>query len=213
MKRTMIPLLLALALPVGAAEPDEEALDAWLERQGQIKTWSADVVQTRRLRSLTRALQSRGRVWFVRPNRFRWEIGREQGSPPRTIAVRTGEELLVAYPRLEHVERYRYDEQQDPGLRQALDLLEVGLPADPQAFHARYELLRGEQSEGVWRFELEPRHEEARRLIERVRLEVATEDSRLLATELVFANGSELRNEFSNHRLDPDLPDDLFAIE
>lgn len=205
----MIALPLAMALPAAAAEPGEEALDAWLERQGRIETWSADVVQTRKLKALTRPLESRGRVWFVRPNRFRWELG----SPPRTIAVRTGEELRVAYPRLGVVERYRYDDRQDPALRHALDLLEVGLPADPQAFRARYELVRGEQSEGAWRFELVPRQEEARRLIERVRLEVATGDSRLLATELVFPDGSQLRNDFSNHQLDPDLPDDLFEIE
>ncbi len=192
-------------LPAGTA-----ALDQWLERQADIDTWSADVLQIRSLKSLSKPLKSSGHVWFEQPNRFRWELG----NPPSTIAVRAGDQLVVAYPRLGQVEHYVYGEQANPALRQAMALLEVGLPANPQAFHDRYELLDAKHidTDSGWRFELRPRNEAARQLIERMNLEVSTQDSRLLATELVFPDGSTMRNEFSHYEINPKLPDDIFNL-
>lgn len=202
-------LICVAAAARGVSAAGSAALDRWLERQAVLETWSARVEQTRTLKSLARPLVSEGQVWFAQPNRFRWELG----DPPRTIAVRAGDGLVVAYPRLGQVERYAYGEQEDPALRQALALLEVGLPADPEAFHARYELLEAERDGSAWRFTLQPRETQARRLLERVVLEISAEDSRLLATELDFPDESVMRNEFSGHRLDPELPADLFELD
>lgn len=201
--------LLTFANAFGEDAAGTASLDGWLEQQAQIKSWSADVLQTRKLESLSHPLRSEGRVWFVQPNWFRWELG----SPPRTIAVRSGDELVVAYPRLKRVERYSYHDQEDPSLRQALALLEVGLPSDPAAFRARYELTSTHRVADTMEFELQPADAAARRLIEAIRLEVGAVDMRLLATELVFPDGSKLRNEFSNYRLDPPLDPDLFSTE
>lgn len=185
------------------------SLDGWLVKQAMLKSWSADVLQTRTLESLSKPLRSEGRVWFVQPNRFRWELG----DPPRTIAVRTGEELVVAYPRLKRVERYRYEDQDDAALSQALALLEVGLPSDPETFKQRYELLSSERVADTMAFELRPAAAEARRLIERIRLDVGADDLRLRATELVFPDGSRLRNEFSNYSRDSDVDPRLFSTD
>src|SRR5258705_11010675 len=89
-----------------AVEPSQ-LVNSWLDAQTDIQTWSADVVQTRNLKSLTTPLTARGRVWFAAPNRFRWEIG----DPPQTIAVRKTEEMLVIYPRLKRAERFPLDLQ------------------------------------------------------------------------------------------------------
>ena len=78
------------------------ALNAWLNAQTNIQTWSAEVIQTRALKSLTQPLIAKGRVWFAAPNRFRWELG----DPPQTIAVRQPEQMLVIYPRLKRAEKY-----------------------------------------------------------------------------------------------------------
>lgn len=197
-------------LQAAAQEGDPRAmLDTWLEKQAQIRTWSADVVQSRKLKSLVHPLVSRGRVWFARPNRFRWQLG----DPPRTIAVRTARELVVVYPRLKQVERYSLDDTIDPAWREALALLEVGFPSDPDQFHARYELLSASASDTAWRFELRPAAPEARRLIERVRLEASRKDFTLLATELEFPDGSTMRNQFSEHRLNAELDPSIFQVD
>src|SRR4051812_40808007 len=85
-------LLLSLSLGCFCAQAaDAFPVSAWLAAQTNLQTWSADLTQTRRLKTLTQPLTSTGHVWFVAPNQFRWEIG----SPAQTIAVRAGEEMLV----------------------------------------------------------------------------------------------------------------------
>ena len=201
-------LLTANQVSAQAGDPTK-MLDAWLEKQAQVKSWSADVVQSRKLQALVHALESRGRVWFVQPNRFRWQLG----DPPRTIAVRTEHELVVSYPRLKQLERYPLNDAIDPSWRQALALLEVGFPSDPERFHAAYELLSAIAMDQVWQFELRPSAEAALRLIERVRIEVSSEDFTLLTTELQFPDGSTMRNTFTRHELNIDLDKALFDID
>jgi len=203
-------LLLLIAHPAFAgADPSRQFLDAWLAQQAQAKTWSADVVQIRKLKSLVRPLESKGRVWFRQPNRFRWQLG----EPPRTIAVRTADKLVVVYPRLKQIEQYPIGDAIDPSWKQVLALLEVGFPSDPEAFHARYELLQAERIGQVWHFELRPADRQARRLLEKIRIEVSINDLTLLATELVFPGGSTMRNQFSGHQFNLDLDEALFKVE
>src|SRR6266478_607873 len=59
-------------------------LGAWLNSQTNIQTWSAELIQTRALKSLAQPLTATGHVWFAAPNRFRWELG----NPAQTIALR-----------------------------------------------------------------------------------------------------------------------------
>jgi len=188
---------------------EESGLDTWLEAQLEIEAWAADVVQVRRLRGLTRPLESEGKVWFLRPDRFRWQLG----EPPRTLAVRDAEGLVIAYPQLERAERYGLSDEIDTSWQHALALLDVGFPSDPESFRARYELLGAEELEVGMRYELRPASEEARRLIDKVWLEIAEDGQRLLATELGFPDGSTMRNEFENHDFEPEIGDGLFEIE
>ena len=202
-------LFLLVSLPLQSDATDsrvEGALEHWLEQQAQITTWTADVVQIRKLKSLARPLEARGKVWFAHPNRFRWTMG----NPPRTIAVRTETELLVVYPRFKRVEQYPVGNVANPAWKQALALLEVGFPSDAAAFRERYELLSGTSDHQAWRFELQPVDKEARRLLKKVRLEVSSDAYVLMATELVFPDGSIMRNQFSGHQLNPDVAPAIF---
>jgi outer membrane lipoprotein-sorting protein len=201
-------LLLPLLVSAEVSEA-QRFLESWLAKQAQVTSWAADVVQTRKLKSLVRPLQSRGRVWVRSPNRFRWQLG----EPPRTIAVRTDTELQIVYPLLRRVERYNLTETLDPSWRQVLALLELGLPSKPSEFYARYELVAAEPTSDGWRFELRPVATDARRFIDRVRLEVAKQDATIRANELVFADGSSMRTEFTNHQLNPALDEALFKVE
>jgi outer membrane lipoprotein-sorting protein len=201
-------LLLFLFAPEvrAAAESSEEFIKAWLVQQAEVKTWSADVVQIRKLKSLVRPLKSKGQVWFEQPNRFRWQLG----TPPRTIALRKEDELLIIYPRFKQVERYSTGEDVDPAWKQVLALLEVGFPSSEEAFFAQYELRSTQRTKKAWKFELRPAAEAARRLLDRVWVEVSRRDFSLMATELVFPDGSTMRNEFFHRRLNPDLEEGLF---
>jgi outer membrane lipoprotein-sorting protein len=194
---------------VEAGDTPDQVMEAWLKRQASLRSWSADVLQTRTLKSLARPLQTPGQVWFMQPNRFRWQLG----DPPRTIAIRTQEELAVIYPRLKQVERYPSSDDLDSSWRQVLALLEVGFPSDTESFRARYDLISGIRSGEIWRFKLRPSDMEAQRLLEQILIEVSAEDFTLLATELIFPDGSTMRNQFSGHRFNPSLDEMQFELQ
>lgn len=208
MRLLPIFFLLLASTPL-AAEDAEHLVERWLAKQAEVKTWSAEVTQKRKLRSLARPIESKGEVFFAQPNRFRWQLG----TPPRTIAVRTEGELLVAYPRLKQLERYPMTGELDPSWQQVLALLEVGFPSDVKTFNAAYEVVSAEAIDAGFRLVLRPASKEARRLIETVRLELSGEDFELLSTELEFPDGSTLRNDFSAQRRNPELDESVFAIE
>ena len=100
------------------------ALTAWLAGQTNIRSWSSDFVQTRRLKSLTQPLTASSHMWFAAPNRFRWELGR----PAQTIAVRAPDELLIFYPQLKRVEKFPLNAAKPGPCGDALSLLEAGFP-------------------------------------------------------------------------------------
>ena len=136
MKRALIDvgliMLAMLAARISAAELNAETT-GWLAAQTNIQTWSAEFVQTRSLKSLTKPLTATGRVWFSAPNRFRWELGQ----PPQTIAVRAPDEMLIFYPKLKRVERFPLTKQAAGQWRDALALLEAGFPRSRSGYGAR----------------------------------------------------------------------------
>src|SRR6266478_1010237 len=76
--------IVVLLFPLAEAVAADALLTAWFNAQTNVQSWSAEVIQTRSLKTLTQPLIAHGRVWFAAPNRFRWEIG----TPAKTIAVR-----------------------------------------------------------------------------------------------------------------------------
>src|SRR5437867_9672206 len=101
-------------------------LGAWLNSQTNIQTWSAEVIQTRALKSLTQPLTATGRVWFAAPNRFRWQLG----NPPQTIALRQPQQMLVIYPKLKRAKKNPLSRDHTGAWTETLPLLDDSLPRD-----------------------------------------------------------------------------------
>lgn len=182
-------------------------LSAWLSAQTNLQTWSADVVQTRALKTLAQPLTARGQVWFAAPNRFRWELT----SPSPTIAVRQPDQVLVIYPKLKRAERYPLQGDQAGPWKDALALLEAGFPRSEAEIQTRFNVVSQSVSNAVLEVVLQPKAPSARRLMPEMRISVATNDFTLRSTELQFADGSTMRNDFRNAKLNPKLEDELFA--
>lgn len=197
--------LLLVAFAVAAR--GEDALDRWLARQGEVHAWTAEFRQTRALAVLKEPLVARGHVWFAEPNRFRWELGQ----PPQTVAIRGAKELVVLYPRLRRADRLTLDGNRGP-MRDALALLEAGFPRRRADLEERFVIRSlAESGPDLWRLVLQPRSAEARRLMESITLEFAVAESGPRNTELRFADGTVLRNDFSQPQANPALADDWFA--
>ncbi|MGE3310787.1 MAG: outer membrane lipoprotein carrier protein LolA [Limisphaerales bacterium] len=206
----------ALASAFASASPNEPAkptpprdiLGEWLNHQGAVRTWTAAFVQTRSLKTLTQPLKSEGRVWFAAPDRFRWEIGR----PAQTIAVRQVDSVIVHYPRLNRAERYPADAGGTGPWAQMLSLLEAGFPRGRADLDKRFTLVSESSTNGLVTLELRPRSASVRRMLPTFRVVLFEADASLRATELVFADGSSLRNEFSETQTNPVLPDGTFEV-
>ncbi len=184
-------------LGVGAGEV-EGVLQGWLARQAGWRTWTAECVQTRTVPTLVQPLVTTGRVWYAAPDRFRWELGQ----PAQTIAVRAGDGLTLVYPRLRRAERYPLGEGAPGAWRETLALLEAGFPRDRAQLERQFRLLTMAETNGVWTLAWQPVSVAARRFITEVRVGLATNDYGLRATELVFADGSRMHNEFRGARAD-----------
>lgn len=179
---------------------------SWLESQTNLTTWSADVIQTRTLQSLVQPLTATGHVWFAAPNLFRWQLG----DPPRTIAVRQPHQMLIIYPRLKRIELFPLDDHTAGPWRDALALIEAGFPRDADDLQSRFRLLGVESSTNLHHINLQPAIPSARRLMPRITVYLTPDPLSLHATELEFADGSSMRNVFTNATRNPTLDPDLF---
>lgn len=187
-------------ISLGAAEVNP-LLSHWLSAQTNLHSWSADVLQTRTLKALSQPLIARGHVWFTEPNLFRWELG----EPAQTIAVRQPAEMLVIYPRLKRAERYLLDVNVAGPWRDALTLLEAGFPRNQADLEARFKILSVTNSGDTGEVALQPKSAAARRMMPEIKIMFGVNDSSLRATELKFADGSTMRNEFTNSVWNPNI--------
>jgi outer membrane lipoprotein-sorting protein len=213
MKRTLCSFLLLL-LPcfvcsqtVASGATTDSLVASWLSGQTNLQTWSADCIQTRTFKSLAQPLTATGHVWFAEPNRFRWELGR----PAQTIAVRAPKELLVIYPRLKRVERYPLSGEQAGQWRDALALLEAGFPRSQAQLESSFRILSQTVTNQTSEVTLQPKAASARRMMPQIKIAFDTKDFSLRATELQFADGSTMRNDFYNAVMNPKLDEEIFA--
>ena len=191
---------------LAAAEPPT-LLGSWLASRTNIHTWSAEVMQIRSLKTFTQPVTNHGHVWFATPDRFRWEIG----EPATTIAVRQPAQLLVIYPKLQRAERYPLDGKAASPWKDTLALLEAGFPRSAAELEARFNVASQRVTNGVCEVALSPRSASARRMMPQIRIAFATNDFALRATELQFADGSTMRNEFGAATLNGKLDEAMFA--
>jgi len=198
--------ILCAAQPVLAADTNA-VLNGWFAAQKDVRTWSADFTQTRRLKTLTQPLVTAGRLSFAAPNDFRWELGQ----PAQTIALRHESEMFLIYPRLKRAERYSLGAAAPREMRDAMSLLNAGFPNNRQEFEAQFQILQITETNGVWQLSLQPRSKFARQWMPELRLGLSSSNFSLTATELTFADGSSMRSDFTNAVMNPTLSTNLFV--
>jgi outer membrane lipoprotein-sorting protein len=197
---------LCFAAKIFAADTDA-LLTHWLNSQTNIQTWSADFIQTRSLKSLTQPLTASGHVWFVEPDRFRWELG----SPPQTIAIRNDDTMKVIYPRLKRAEFYPLNNSEAGQWRDALALLQAGFPRNRTELESQFRILSGTVVNQNCEVTLQPKSAAARHMMPQIKIAFRTNDFLLCVTELQFADGSTMQNDFTNATLNLKFDEALFT--
>jgi outer membrane lipoprotein-sorting protein len=202
----LILFLLALSPHATKAIDTNAVLNGWFAAQASLKTWSASFTQTRSLKTLTQPLVATGQIWFAVPNQFRWELG----NPARTIALRQGDNMYIVYPRLKRAERYQMGSSAPKEWRDAMSLLDAGFPRGRAAFEAQFKIQSITETNGTWNLSLQPISSFARQMMPELRVNISTNNYSLNATELVFTDGSRMRNDFTNATLNGPVDEKLF---
>ena len=203
-------LLWSLVLGVwsfrASAADTNAVLDGWFASQTNLQTWAADFTQTRALKTLTQPLVATGHISFAVPNNFRWELGR----PAKTIALRQEDEMFVIYPMLKRAERYPMGGNAPGEWRDMLSLFDAGFPRDRAAFATRFRILSLTETNGSWLLALQPTSDFARKMLKEIRVSLATNDFTLTGNEMIFVDGSSMRNDYTNAVLNPPLDAGVF---
>jgi outer membrane lipoprotein-sorting protein len=188
------------------AAPTNEFLNQWLNAQSGLKTWTADFTQTRTLKTLKQPLRSQGQLIFAAPNNFRWQLG----DPAQTIAIRNSNEMSVIYPKLKRAERYPLTGAGNEPWRDALALMDAGFPSSGAELESRFKLLSIQFTNDLAQIRMEPRSAMAKKFMSEVQLFIGANDFAMVANQLQFADGSILRNDFTNAVKNPNLPAGAF---
>jgi outer membrane lipoprotein-sorting protein len=209
-------IILFAAIATHAGDYDAQ-FEKWFQVQTNLQSWSGDFTQTRTLTVLNQPLVTHGKVW-VKPGEFRWELGQ----PATTIVLRTANQLLIVYPRLKRAEKYPLDTVPTGPMRDALALLDASLPRDRAQMEKNFELLTATETNAILQMTLQPRSPDARKFIGRVVVGFHTNDFLIAVTEMKFADGSKLHNDFSNvitnapieaKLFSPELPPEFSVVE
>jgi outer membrane lipoprotein-sorting protein len=207
-------LLLATSPVVAGGDPDDPSLapdarvEALFERaeaaRDALHSLEARFVQRREGPLLLAPEENHGTLRLLAPNRIRWDF-----EPPADMVIWIGEGEMVSYFRaLGEAERRTFE----GGAGERLEKLLGGVPSLGEL--RRYFDLRvafPADPESPYRIELEPRSRRVARRIAAARIDlhrklfvpvyVRTEDASGLVTEL----------RLSGHRVDPELPEELFS--
>jgi len=200
-------ILWLAAASIAGAQDTNALFEKWLAVQTNMQSWTGDFTQTRSLKVLAQPLTTGGKVW-VRPGQFRWELG----NPPQTIVLRKPDELLIMYPQLKRVEKYSLDNP-PAQLKDALSLLDATLPRDRATMEKQFHPLAAAETNSVLQMTLRPNSASARKFIGQIVIGFRTNDFSIAATEMKFADGSSLRNDFSNVVMNQPLDDARFELK
>ncbi len=211
MRLLVLLLSLCAALPLSAADtpPDLAPLRKWLAGQASVRTVQADFTQTRSFHALRDPIASPGRIAFSAPRSFRWELG----DPPRTVVLRQGDTFYLIQPQKKRAERRSAADLGREAAGGAMPMMDFPFAKDFDDFNRRFEVL-GVSTEGTrCHVEMLPRDPQMRKLLTAARIDFDTDSGHLLSFEFVTRDGSSLRNDFTNVRLNAKIEPGRFDYD
>lgn len=190
--------------------PSEQELAPLKKMIGQgkeIRSLSAEIVETRCLKTLSRPLTSKGSIWYVSPSSFRWE----NGAAEQSILIGNDRGLFLIKKKEGNVSCKRLD-----GNTPA-PMTPLGIPG---LFPGDYDaLLRTFRVESITvsgkhcHAEMTPRGDGALRGISALHVDFDTDNGRWTSLRIITRDGSSILQEFRNVRINPPIPAELFDPE
>lgn len=214
-KLTLSPRLPAMAffLCLAASQARAEApvdlspLKAWIAKSATLKTLIADFKQERHLRTVTKPLETTGRVWIQVGGGFRWQVG----DPPKIVAVLGPKgEFTVINEGKKAAEIFSPEALEKDQAGQSLAFLRAGFPASLEAFQQQFEILQI-VPDGDWdRIELKPAGRESSFAVTKMGMYVHRGRHTLGSMQVYLRDGSWIDTRFTGTQENPEIPAALF---
>lgn len=181
----------------------------WIEKQQSIRSIEADFTQTRSLRTLRNPLKAGGRFWFSAPASFRWQVG----DPPSTVAIGDDKEITLIDTKKKTAEKMSRSEVNQQARARGFGMMEFPIAKNYKDFIERFDVLDLEISGTTCHLEILPKNSQARRFLSKIALDFDTESGQLLAFDISTREGSSMRSEFSNVRVNGKIEPSVFRYD
>lgn len=188
---------------------DLAPLKKWIARQDEFQSVSADFVQTRALRALKSPLKSKGRLWFSAPSAFRWELG----NPPKTMVLRRGQDVFLITPGKRRAEHFDLADAGRSSGMQALAMVSFPLARNFDDFTRKFEVLALRVEGALCHLEILPRDPQARKFLSALKIDFEVGSGEMHVLEIVARDGSTLRSEFTNVRVNAKIDPQVFDFD
>ncbi len=199
--RFSLPILLAISC-LSSVRADNTALDAWLKRQPTINSLDTTFTQERKLPALKNPTSANGRLSFVKPGKFRWQLG----EPVETLAVSDGKTLTL----IETAQKTAHQIPTDSPQAARFSLLSGKAFESAEAFQSAFEIIESRVTSSIHQYTLKAKDRRMRSQIPWIFLDIDPVKNELTALELELQDKSRVRTIFHNPRINGPLPDSLF---
>lgn len=197
----MRPFFLLLTLTACAFSQDA-VLDGWLERQATVSSLDAGFTQERTLPSLKKPVTTTGRISFMKPGKFRWQLG----EPMQTLAVSDGTTLTL----VEESEKSARQIPTDAPQAARFSLLAGRAFESKEAFYQSFQVIESRVTSGIHQYTLKPKDRRMRSNVPWVFIDIDPAKKELRAMELEMQDKSRVRTVFNQVKINPKLADSLF---
>ena len=198
------------------ASPDPRALVVqWITAGAKVKSLEIDFVQERKLKALRMPLTKPGKIWFQRPESFRWQIN----EPPTLIAVRkAGGDLRAADMKEKTLRVWSAAElaaEAANGKGHGFAMAGAGFPASIEAFEQMFEINSAKETAtpGVWDVRLDLRDKKAGIFVKEIVFTIQPDDGSLKKFDIFMRDGSIMTTRVLTAKKNRALPASVFEVD
>ena len=171
--------------------------------QSRVTNLVANITQTKTLKVFQQPIVSEAKLWFHRPNLFRWEVVK----PVPSLTISDGKWLWMYYPEFQQAERYLMN---DPRLGSSpFRALSASLGGNPASLTNSCDVTVLTSAQ-FYRMDVAPRDPKERQFLSRLVLDFDRKTLLVARTGMESPNGDRTENEYKDSNINQPLDDALF---
>ena len=186
-----------------------EPLKSCFAAQKKVRSISADFIQNRSFRTLKSPVTIKGRFWFEMPGKFRWELG----DPPKTIILGSRDGATILKIPQKRAEKVAFDSKKTMGATEFLKMMDLNSHQSVEDFCKHMNILSLKPIGNAYRLEMLPKDPAIAKYLTAIRLDFLAESGQWIGFEFLTKDGSSMRTDFSNVRINAKLNSSVFEYD